>query len=150
MDILTAAALEDHRHLFQRWLQVLHCGLFTNAPQNPMTNTMIWLQVLRQVVASIYTQRPTLEQQEQFLDVARSVAEQVPGMTSSMKHLNPKSYLACEEIISTQPIISAASSAAGTAKVGDIAHALTASPSPLFALLCVLFMHRVARSLHYD
>ena len=54
-----APALEDRRQLFQKWLQVLHCGLFTNAPQNPMTNTMIWLQVLRQVVASIYTQRPT-------------------------------------------------------------------------------------------
>ena len=64
----------------------------------------------------IYAAPHPLNSGNNFLDVARSVAEQVPGMTSSMKHLNPKSYLACEEIISTQPIISAASSAAGTAK----------------------------------
>ena len=57
-----------------------------------------------------------LDSGNKFFDIARSWAEQVPCMTSSMKHLNPKTYLACEDIISAQPIISAASSAAGTAK----------------------------------
>ncbi len=64
----------------------------------------------------VYAAPHPLDSGNKFFDIAGSVAEQVPGMVSSMKHLNPKTYLACEEIVSTQPIISAASSAAGTAK----------------------------------
>jgi hypothetical protein len=64
----------------------------------------------------LYASPHPLDSGQKFYDVARTMSEQVPALTATMKHLIPSVFMACENIASTQPIVSAASSAAGTAK----------------------------------
>jgi hypothetical protein len=64
----------------------------------------------------IYATPHPLDSGQKFFDIARPLSEQIPTLTSTLKHLIPTVFVACEDIASTQPIISAASSAAGTAK----------------------------------
>ena len=64
----------------------------------------------------IYATPHPLESGNTFYDVARTVTEQIPTLTSTLKHLIPSVFMTCEEITSAQPMVSAASSAAGSAK----------------------------------
>lgn len=64
----------------------------------------------------LYATPHPLESGQKFYDVGRTMNEQVPLVTTTLKHLLPSVFMACEEIATNQPIVSAASSAAGTAK----------------------------------